>query len=236
MKKVAIVQSNYIPWKGYFDIIHDVDLFVFYDDVQYTRRDWRNRNKIKTPRGPEWLSIPTDGDREHLICDVRLVEPKWQDAHWQTLRHVYGKAPFFERYRGALETMYLETTWTHLSEFNQRFTRLIAEELLGIRVAFADSRQFQPTGTKQDRIIDVIVKTGATHYLSGPSAKAYLDADTLAARGVELLWKDYSGYPEYPQFHPPFAHDVTILDLLFHCGPESPTVIWGWREQQRRGA
>jgi hypothetical protein len=229
MKTVAIIQSNYIPWKGYFDIIHDVDLFVFYDDVQYTRRDWRNRNRIKTPHGAEWLSIPTNGDREHLICEVQMVDPNWQEVHWKTLRQFYAKAPFFERYRGLLEPVLLGSRWTHLSSFNQHFTRLIAKDILGIGAEFADARQFQASGAKQDRIMDLVGKTGATRYVSGPSAKDYLDAEQFAARGIELVWKDYSGYPEYAQFHPPFEHGVTILDLLFHCGPESPYFIWGWR-------
>jgi len=230
-RTVAIVQSNYIPWKGYFDIIHDVDLFVFYDDVQYTRRDWRNRNRIKTPRGAEWLSIPTDGDRGHLICEVQMVDPHWQENHWKTLRQFYAKAPFFERYRDVLEPMYIGTRWTHLSAFNQKFTQLIAHYILGMRTEFTDSRQYQATGTKQDRIVDLLVKAGATRYVSGPSARDYLDGAQLAARGIELVWKDYSGYPEYPQFHPPFEHGVTILDLLFHCGPDAPRHIWGWRNR-----
>jgi hypothetical protein len=227
---VAILQSNYIPWKGYFDVIHDVDLFVFYDDVQYTRRDWRNRNRIKTPRGAEWLTIPTDGDREHLICEVRMVDPRWQENHWRTIRSFYGKAPFFDLYRERLEALYLGTDWTHLSAFNQEMTKVIARELLGIRTEFTDSRLLGAVGAKQDRILDLLEKTAADRYVSGPAAKTYLDADVLASHGIEVVWKDYAGYPEYPQFHPPFAHDVTILDLLFHCGPDAPGFIWGWRE------
>ncbi len=226
--KVAIIQSSYIPWKGYFDIIHDVDRFVFYDDVQYTRRDWRNRNKIKTDRGAAWLTVPTDGDRDHLICDVRLVEPDWQEDHWKTIRHFYGKAPHFSRYREPLEEIYLGRRYTHLSDFNQTSTTAIAR-LLGCETEFVDSRGYEAAGAKQARILDLIVKAGATTYVSGPSAKAYLDAKDLAAIGVDLVWKDYAGYPEYPQFHPPFDHAVTILDLLFHCGPEAPRSIWGWR-------
>ncbi len=230
-RRVAILQSNYIPWKGYFDIIHDVDLFIFYDDIQHTQRDWRNRNKIKTDRGNEWLTAPTNGTRQHLICEVELTDPKWQSNHWQTLRHIYGKTPHFERYRPFLEHVYLGQQWKYLSEFNQSVIKSISHELLGISTAFVDSRQYGAVEAKQERIIELSTKAGATLYVSGPSAKDYIDEARFAQTGIELVWKDYSGYPEYPQFHPPFEHGVTILDLLFHAGPEAPNYIWGWRGQ-----
>lgn len=231
--RVAILQSSYIPWKGYFDIVHDVDLFIFYDDVQYTPREWRNRNKVKTARGLEWLTVPTDGTQQHLICDVRLTDPKWQSRHWQTLRHLYGKAPHFERYRPFLEDVYLNRQWTHLSEINQYLIKNISSRFLGIATAFLDARQYQSVAAKQERIIDLLTKTGATLYVSGPSAKNYIDEDRFAQTGIELVWKDYSGYPEYVQFHPPYEHGVTILDLLFHTGPEAPRYIWGWRDDEK---
>lgn len=230
MKTVAILQSNYIPWKGYFDVIHDVDLFIFYDDVQYTKRDWRNRNKIKTPRGTEWLTVPANGGREDLIHEVLLSDPHWQENHWKTIKQFYGKAPFFERYRALLEEVYLGRSWTHLSELNQHLIGLISQEILGVTTEFADSRIYAASGTKQNRLIDLLVKSGATRYVSGPAAKDYIDEALFAQTGIYLVWKDYSGYPEYTQFHPPFEHGVTILDLLFHTGPDAPWYIWGWRE------
>lgn len=230
MSTVAILQSNYIPWKGYFDIIHDVDLFIFYDDVQYTRRDWRNRNKIKTPRGAEWLTVPAKGGRESLIHEVQLSDTRWQENHWKTLKQFYGKAPFFERHRALLEAVYLGRTWTHLSILNQYLIQLISHEVLGISAKFVDSRTYAATGAKQDRIIDLLVKCGATRYVSGPSGSDYIDVARFAQIGIELVWKDYSGYPEYTQFHPPFEHGVTILDLLFHTGSDAPWFIWGWRD------
>jgi hypothetical protein len=229
-RRVAILQSSYIPWKGYFDIIHDVDLFIFYDDVQYTLRDWRNRNRVKTARGAEWLTIPTNGTQQHLICDVQFTDPKWQVKHWETLRHVYGKAPYFERYRPFLQDVYLGRHWTHLSELNQYLIKEISREFLSIAASFADSRQYHAVDAKQERIVDLLTKAGATLYVSGPSAKNYINEATFAEAGIELVWKDYNGYPEYPQFHPPFQHGVSILDLLFHAGPDTPFYIWGWRE------
>ena len=186
-RRVAILQSSYIPWKGYFDIIHDVDLFIFYDDVQYTLRDWRNRNRVKTARGVEWLTIPTNGTQQHLICDVQFTDPKWQIKHWETLRHVYGKAPYFERYRPFLQDVYLGQHWTHLSELNQYLIKEISREFLGISTRFADSRQYHAVDTKQERIKDLLKKAGATLYVSGPSAKNYIDEAKFAEAGIELV-------------------------------------------------
>jgi hypothetical protein len=230
--RVAIIQSNYIPWKGYFDIIHDVDLFIFLDDVQYTRRDWRSRNRIKTPRGAEWLSIPTNGDREHLIHDVLLVDPNWQKKHWKTLCHFYGASPFFKCYRSLFETIYLGRQWTHLSHLNQHLIQVISRDILALNAEFADSREYRAEGFKQHRIIDLLIKSHAGLYVSGPSAIDYLDEARFRELGIELVWKSYHGYPEYPQFHPPFEHEVTILDSLFQTGPDAPHYIWGWRREQ----
>ncbi|MGA7179638.1 MAG: WbqC family protein [Thiobacillaceae bacterium] len=235
MKTVAVLQSNYIPWKGYFDIIRDVDLFIFYDDVQYTKGDWRNRNKIKTPRGTEWLSVPTKGSLDDLIHEVKLTDPKWQENHWKTIKHFYGKAPFFTHYRTLLEESYLSRSWTHLSVLNQHLIQLVSNEMLGITTEFADSRIYAAAGTKQDRLIDLLMKSDAMRYVSGPAAKDYIEPSRFADAGIELVWKDYSGYPEYPQRFPPFEHGVSILDLLFNVGPDAPWYIWGWRDSQKSG-
>ena len=187
-------------------------------------------SKIKTARGAEWLTIPTNGTQQHLICNVEFTDPKWQTKHWETLRHVYGKAPYFERYKTFLQDVYLGLHWTHLSELNQYLIEKISCEFLGIATRFADSRQYHAVDAKQERIVDLLTKAGAALYVSGPSAKKYIDVAKFAETGIELVWKDYSGYPEYPQFYPPFQHGVSILDLLFHAGPETPRYIWGWRE------
>ena len=231
MKTVAILQSNYIPWKGYFDIINDVDLFVFYDDVQYTKNDWRNRNKVKTANGTGWLSIPVGSDKNRLICEVILNDNRWQEKHWKTLCQLYSKSPYFSNYAPFLEDFYLNNHWQSLSELNQYLIRHIAEDFLGVKTKFVDSRQLPAKGSKQDRLLDLLQKAGATKYVSGPGAKNYIDEDRFNATGIELVWKDYSNYPEYPQYHPPFEHGVTIIDLLFHTGEKAPWYIWGWRNQ-----
>lgn len=227
--KLVVLQSNYLPWRGYFDLVHDADLFVFYDDVQYTKNDWRNRNKVKTQHGCEWLTIPAGADENRLICEVQLAGPGWQRKHWQTLLQLYGKAPHFGCYRAVFEDVYLGRNWTNLSELNQHLIRRISHELLGLQTRFADSRDYNLTGRKQDRLIELVTKTRARTYISGPAAKDYIDPSRFDAIGVQLVWKDYTGYPEYVQRHPPFRSDVSIVDLLFNVGADAPAYIWGWR-------
>ena len=233
MKKVAILQSNYIPWKGYFDIIHDVDLFVFYDDVQFTKFDWRNRNKIKTPNGLTWLTVPTGVNTDRLTCEVAITDMRWTNKHWKSIQQSYSRTPHFRLYKDFFEQVYLGTTWDNLSDLNQFLIEAISKDMLGIKTEFGDSRDYNSTGKKLDRLMDLIQKTGADVYVSGPSAKDYIDDKRFEEAGVQLIYKSYAGYPEYPQSYPPFEHGVTILDLLFHVGPDAPFYIWGWREMNR---
>ena len=235
MKTVAVLQSNYIPWKGYFDIIHDIDLFVFYDDVQFTKNDWRNRNKIKTPRGAEWLSIPVGIGLNRMVCEVELPDPTWQQRHWDVIRQNYRKAPYFEVCRQFFEEVFLGRPWRNLSALNQHLIQSIARDLLGIRVEFADSRSFAAEGRRQQRLIHLLQQTGADAYVSGPAAKNYIDPTAFEAAGIALVYKDYAGYPEYPQAHPPFEHGVSIIDLLFNVGLAAPDFIWGWRSGAAKG-
>jgi hypothetical protein len=234
MKRVAILQSNYIPWKGYFDIIHDVDTFIFYDDVQYTTRDWRNRNRIKTETGPQWLTVPVGSDRDRLIRDVLLPTDRgWAAEHWRKIERAYCRAPFFERYRPYFEEFYLRRSWRSLSDLNQALIVGISRDLLGITAQFEQSADYGLTSSKGDRILELLGRAGAGLYVSGPSARSYLSDEQCTAAGVKVVWKDYSGYPEYRQLHGAFQHDVTILDLLFQTGPAATDHIWGWREAKQ---
>jgi hypothetical protein len=221
MKKVAILQSNYIPWKGYFDIMSKVDVFVFYDDVQYTKGDWRNRNKIKTPNGIKWLTIPCGINNKRLICEVELEDSSWQKSHWAFIENSYRKAPYFEQYQDFFKSYFLDKTWTNLSEFNQTMIKGIARELLGIETRFDDSRNYNLNGKSADRVLDLLEKTEAEIYISGPAAKAYLEPEAFSERNMELKYMDYSSYEEYPQLYPPFEHGVSIIDLIFNVGPEA---------------
>jgi hypothetical protein len=233
-RSLAVLQSNYLPWKGYFDLIHDVDVFIFYDDLQYTKNDWRNRNRIKTPKGADWITIPVGIDAHRLICEVEMKDPSWQVKHWKTASQYYGKSPHFKLYQPFFEDFYLGRQWLNLSEMNYHLIRTISRDLLGIRTEFRDSREFILSGQKLDRLMSLVTQTDATRYISGPAAKNYIEPERFAEAGIDLIWKDYSGYPEYPQRFPPFEHSVSIIDLLFNVGPDAPWFIWGWREGQSR--
>ena len=226
MKKVAVLQSNYIPWKGYFDIIHDVDEFIFYDEVQFTKNDWRNRNRISAPGGIQWLTIPTFGSITQPIDEVKTAGSKWQRKHFNTLVTCYSKAPYFAKYRDFLEDFYLGRPWENLSELNRYLITHIARDFLKINTVFSDSRQYASFGSGHEKLLSLLQSAGAEYYLSGPAAKSYIHAEDYERCGIELHWKDYSGYPEYPQLHEPFCHNVTILDLLFNTGDDAPRYIW----------
>ena len=228
-RRVVINQSNYIPWKGYFDLIHDADVFVFYDDVQFTKNDWRNRNLLKGPRGLQWLSVPVGRRVHRRISDVSVAPGQWQEQHWKTITQLYRRAPFFAAYAEAFRPIYLTRRWDRLSELNQHLIEKIARECLGITTEFVHSASIPSSRTGQDRVLDLLSALGATEYLSGPAGKAYLEPTRFDECGITLTWKDYSGYPEYAQFHPPFEHRVSVLDLLFQVGPDAPSLIWEWR-------
>ncbi|MFK2878783.1 WbqC family protein [Rhodanobacter hydrolyticus] len=229
--RVAVIQSSYLPWKGYFDIMHDVDEFIFYDDVQFTKSDWRTRNRIKTSQGLQWLSVPAGPDIRRLICEVVLNDPAWQAKHWRSICQNYSKAPYFSVYREFFEDFYLGARWSSLSTMNQHLIRRIATDLLGITTAFRDSRELAAQGQRLDRLLDLLRKVNATAYVSGPAAKDYIDPAYFEELGIELSYKDYSDYPAYPQSHPPFEHAVSIIDLIFNTGPQAPEYIWGHRSK-----
>ncbi len=222
MKRVAIVQSNYIPWKGYFDLIRLSDEFILYDDVQYTRRDWRNRNLIKTPTGLQWLTIPVEvkGKYHQRIRDTRVSDPNWGRTHWQTILHNYAKSPFFRTYREILEPLYLSAKEPFLSDVNRRFIETIAP-LVGVQPSIRWSSDYELAEGRSERLVQLCLSAGGSVYLSGPSAKGYLDEALFAEAGIGVEWMDYSGYPEYPQLFGKFQHGVTILDLLFNTGAEA---------------
>jgi hypothetical protein len=226
--RCAIVQPSYIPWRGYFDLIRRVDLFIFYDDVQYDRRGWRNRNRVKSPQGTHWLTIPVHArgaQTEGLaINTIRTANREWPRQHFETLRRVYGNAPCFDRYTSWLEGAYGDPP-AMLADLTISMIQDIAGMLGITQTKFRRSSEIGATGVKTERLLDVLAKVGATHYLSGPTARAYLDAAQFEAAGVELEWMEYS-YPEYPQLHGPYDPHVTVLDLLFMTGDRAPDYIW----------
>jgi WbqC-like protein family len=226
-KAVAIVQSCYIPWKGYFDLICGVDEFILYDDRQFTRRDWRNRNKIKTATGVQWLTIPVNvkGRYHQRIDETTVVDSSWAERHWQTLVHSYRAAPRFSEFAASIEELYLRAgAESHLSKINRLFLAGISE-LLGIETALSWSTDYEVEGNQSERLAALCRAAGADRYLSGPTARSYLDEDVFRRGGIEVVYADYDGYPEYEQLQPPFEHGVTILDLLFHVGAEAPSYM-----------
>jgi hypothetical protein len=221
-KRVAIVQSSYIPWKGYFDLIRAVDEFILLDDVQFTKRDWRSRNRIKTKDGLLWLSVPvvTKGRYSQRICETVTSDPTWGERHWQTLRGAYVRSAFFDTYAPALEAIYRKPPSDHLSIVNRALIEAICSAL-GITTRITWSTDYPARAGRNEHLIDLCVAAGATTYLSGPAARAYVDEGAFAGAGVRVRFADYSGYPEYPQLYPPFEHAVTALDLLFSTGPRA---------------
>jgi len=223
MKKVAIVQSNYIPWKGYFDMIAAVDEFILFDDMQYTRRDWRNRNQIKTPQGVKWVTVPVSvkGKYHQKICETEIEDTEWANTHWKALSLNYSRSPYFEEVASWLKPLYLEETFTHLSQLNRRFIEAICA-YLGIQTAITNSSDYVLFDGKTERLAELCAQAGGTEYVSGPAAKDYVDEKVLSDRGLNLTWFDYTGYAEYPQLWGEFVHNVTVLDLLFNCGKQAP--------------
>ncbi|OGM02425.1 hypothetical protein A2115_03105 [Candidatus Woesebacteria bacterium GWA1_41_8] len=220
---LSICQSNYLPWKGYLDMINMSDEFIIYDDMQYTRRDWRNRNKIKTPQGLLWLTIPVQvkGKFFQKIKDTLVSDPEWNVRHWKTIRYHYSKAPYFEAYREIFEELYLGSTSLRLSDINYRFLMGICG-ILGIKTKLSWSMDYHLIDGKTERLVDLCKQAGATHYISGPAAKNYIDPLLFEQAGIKLTFMDYSGYPEYPQLYPPFEHKVSVIDLIFQTGPDAP--------------
>lgn len=219
-KKIAILQSNYIPWKGYFDMIAAVDEFIIYDDVQFTKNDWRNRNKIKAQNGLQWLSIPVGQDISRLIREVGLKDKRWQAKHWATICHSYKRSSHFDAIASKLEPLYLQREYTHLSQVNRVLIEFVCDQL-GIKTKISDSRDYLLIGGQTERLVNLCKQAGAAEYISGPSARNYLDEALFVERGINLTWFDYFGYPEYPQLWGEFTHGVTILDLLFNCGKDA---------------
>lgn len=223
-KTIAILQSNYIPWKGYFDIIGAVDEFVIFDEVQFTRRDWRNRNKIIVAGTPHWLTIPvaSKGQYDSAIRDMRVADGGWAETHWRSITHAYGRTRCFTACRQPLQEAFeLASRETHLSDINELLLRRISA-MLQLPTVFTHSEDVpRSTGDPTQRLVELCVARGATSYLSGPAARAYIDAQQFADARVELAYADYSGYPVYDQGTVEFEHGVSMVDVLMRFGEQA---------------
>lgn len=220
VKKVAILQSNYIPWKGYFAIIAAVDEFILYDDMQFTKNDWRNRNRIKTPTGTQWLSIPVGSDIRRRIRDVQLPDTPWAVQHWRALSLNYRAAACFDSTAEWLAPLYLDNRCSDLSSFNRKLIETICAQL-GIQTTIRNSWDYELVDGKTERLVSLCRQAGGDVYVSGPSARGYLDESLFRSSDIELQWMHYGPYPIYPQLWGSFVHEVSVLDLLFNCGVDA---------------
>jgi len=218
--RVAIVQSNYLPWKGYFDLIASVDAFVLLDSAQFTKRDWRNRNRIKTAQGLRWLSVPvtTRGRFAQSIRETRVSDRTWPERHWRRIEAAYRGAGHFCDFGPMLADALREADAATLSEVNLRLLRRVCS-WLGIGTPLLPDADLAEGGRASERLLQVCLRLGADTYVSGPRARDYLDVGLLANAGVRVEWFDYGGFPPYPQLHGGFVHEVSIVDLLLNEGP-----------------
>lgn len=222
MNKVIITQSNYIPWKGYFTTMRKATHFVAYDDMQYTKRDWRNRNMLITPAGAKWLSIPVtvSGKYYQKINETEVNDPNWSKDHWNFIEANYKKAPHFKEYGSFFKELYDNPPSNRLTEINAAFLKKCIE-LLEIKIEFLDSRDFVLTGDKTEKLVNVCKELKADEYFTGPAAKNYMDESLFTNSGIKVTYYDLQGFPEYKQQWNGFEHGVSILDMFFNLGPDT---------------
>lgn len=232
-KPLFIIQSNYIPWKGYFlNIAKSAEVLIL-DDVQYTRRDWRNRNQIKTHNGLKWLTISVDNKDKYgnqRICDTQISDRSWSEKHWGQIAQNYKAAPFYREISDFLRPLYLKANQhTLLSEINLLFIREICA-LLNIDTKITKSTDyfslteltnFQANG----RLIKLCMESGHHNYLSSELSKAYLDLELFKQHNIEIKWVDYSSFQPYLQLHGEFTHNVSIIDTLMMVGKDETEKI-----------
>jgi len=227
--KLGVIQSNYIPWRGYFDFIDSVDLFVIYDDIQYSKGSWRNRNLLKTNAGLKWITVPVKFKIGLLIEEVLISNstPTWQDTHRALLKKYLEPAPFFkdamEIWEEGISVTLQKAKDPYISQLNICLIKLICK-YLKINTPIVMSSEYPVVGSKTIRLINLLKELGATSYLSGPTAKDYMDEDLFRENGVRLEYKTYD-YPSYPQLWGDFIGNVTVLDLIANTGPDARSFL-----------
>ena len=224
--KVAIMQPYFFPYIGYFQLINAVDEFVIYDEAQYTKNDWRNRNKINTKNGSMWITIPVRIETlNQKIYETTICDHRWIKKHKATLQTVYAKAKYFEETKNFIFELYDSVVGLqNLSEINIIFIKEICR-FLGILTKISTTSDYILNSGKNERLVDLCIQAKATHYLSGPSAKSYINEDLFSKKAVQVEWMNYDGYKEYDQIHPTFAHNVSILDLIFNEGTNARSYL-----------
>jgi hypothetical protein len=222
--RLAVLQPSYLPWLGYFDQIDRVDFFVYYDDVQYDKNGWRNRNRVKGPNGPVWLTVPVrhSGRGLQRICDVEIDGDGWRQKHLRTIAQFYAKAPYANLYIREL-TELLGRSWERLVDLDIALNEAIAQ-WLGLKARIIRSSTLGIDGDRNERLIGICRHFDANHYLSGNAAQAYVDLEAFAAAGISVEWQNYT-HPSYPQLHEGFVSHLSIIDLLMNVGPESLGIL-----------
>ena len=223
--KVVVLQSNYIPWKGYFDLMKSADLFVVYDSVQYTKNDWRNRNLLKGPNSNIWLTIPvtTAGRLNQRIDQASVEDGRWAKKHWLTLIQALGKRPYFEQYRDDWEKWYAEAAdLKYLHDINLLFLEGMARQL-SISTPIVNASRFETSISSENmsaskRLVDLCRAAQTTSYITGPAGLNYLELDQFRQAHISVEIIDYTQYPTYSQLTEPFLHEVSALDLLANVG------------------
>lgn len=220
-----MIQSCYVPWRGYFDFIRSVDLFVLYDDVQYSSGSWRNRNRLKMRDGLHWMTVPVRARFGQCIDEVEVGSTTghaWQQRHRQQIEEALHSASYFAD-ASRLWQAAVASNYRRLSDLNLDLIRQIAA-YLGIDTRIVRSSDFRPLGAATERLIDLLTKVGARTYVSGPAAKGYLEESRFRDAGIRLEYKTYD-YRPYPQLWGPFEGAVTVLDLIANCGPKARDYI-----------
>jgi len=232
----VILQPSYLPWRGYFHQIQRADAFVFYDDVQYDKGGWRNRNRIPTAQGPIWLTVPIQrAPLETAIKDVLIdYRADWVGKHRRSIEHAYARAPYLSELLAILDPAW-RAGHARLADLTIDLTVRIAAALGLTSTTFCRSSELGIVGSQTGRIVAICQHLGVDHYLSGPSARAYLDEAALAGAGIELEYMTYA-YRDYPQLRQPFEPQVSIVDLIALLGPRAGEHIWGDDAGRNRAA
>ncbi len=222
---VVILQPFYLPYAGVFELVRMADVFVFYDDVKVSRQNWQSRNQIKTSWGTQWLVVPLRGSNEATVRDAEINDDEpWRRKHRTAIAQAYAKAPHRDLVLDALDPFW-ERTWPDLAELNiATFTRL--GELVGVTAEFVRSSALDVPGSSSQRVLDICRALGATRYISGPSARSYLDEPTFPAAGIELCYHRFE-HPRYRQLHGDFVPNLSVVDLLANEGSEAGAILHG---------
>ena len=231
-RTIIVTQSNYLPWRGWFDMLRQADGLVLLDSVQFTRRDWRNRNRIKTAQGTLWLTVPVEakGRFSQAVDETQISGSGWAEQHLRSIALAYARAPHFAEMFPWLEAQLRAVSMEPLlSRMNEALIRAICERLSIALPITRDSdlmpREALPALEPSERLAALTEAMGGTRYVSGPAAQAYLDPAPFARRGIEVVWMDYTGYPEYPQLWDGFEPAVSVIDLMLNTGAEAPRYL-----------